>query len=134
MVEINGEKYLDGGVSDSIPLRRLVEQGNEKNVVVLTQPRDYEKGANKLVSLFKHKYRDYPNLISSMANRHIMYNETLNFIREQEKQGKAFVIAPPEKLIVDKIEKDRAKLEAVYNIGREEALKRIEELKEFIKT
>ena len=40
-VKIDGKYYLDGGMSDSIPIEFMIVGGCEKNVVVLTQPWDY---------------------------------------------------------------------------------------------
>ena len=85
IVEIEGRKLLDGGISDSIPVRFFEEIGYERNVVVLTQPKDYVKKKNRLIPLMKGKYRKYPKLVETMANRHNVYNETLTYIKEKEK-------------------------------------------------
>ena len=71
---------MDGGISDSIPLAQSLKQGNEKNVVILTRPRDYRKSASRMSVLMKLKYKKYPGLVRALQNRHKVYNETLELI------------------------------------------------------
>ena len=134
IVEIDGQKFLDGGVSDSVPVRYFEEMGYDKNVVVLTQPEYYQKKKNRLMPLIRVKYRKYPKLVETMENRHLVYNQTLAYIKEQEKQGKLFVIRPKEKLQIGKVEKNPEKLKEIYDIGRETATSRISELKKYLNT
>ncbi len=132
IVEINGKKYLDGGVTDSIPLKRLIELGNQKNTVILTQPRNYVKGENRLMPFLRLKYKDYPQLVNAMQNRHKVYNETRDFIFKREKQGEVFIFEPPEKLDLSKVEKNPDKLFAAYTMGRKEAERRLSEFVDFL--
>ena len=132
IVEADGRKLLDGGIADSLPLRFMEKQGYEKNVVILTQPRDYVKPKNKAVPLLKLVYRKYPNLIKACADRHIMYNKELKYIRKAESEGRALVIAPPEKLPVGHIEHDSNILQEVYRIGRMTGMENLDSIRNFI--
>ena len=132
IVEINGQKLLDGGMTDSIPLRFMEQNGYERNVVVLTQPRAYRKKKNSLLPLMKLALKQYPKLLEAMARRHIDYNDTLEYIRQQEEAGTVFVISPEAKLDIGRTEKDPEKLRAVYAIGRKAAEEKLAELKEFL--
>ena len=132
IVEADGRKLLDGGIADSLPLRFMEKQGYEKNVVILTQPRDYVKPKNKAVPLLKLVYRKYPNLIKACADRHIMYNKELKYIRKAESDGRALVIAPPEKLPVGHIEHDSNILQEVYRIGRMTGMENLDSIRNFI--
>ena len=132
IVEVGGHKLLDGGISDSIPLKFMESRGCERNVVILTQPRDYVKkpaGAQKLIKL---KYHKYPELVKSIENRHKMYNGELKYIRSAEEAGRAFVIAPPEALPIGHIEHDPEVMLEVYRIGRRIANENLEAVKEFL--
>lgn len=133
VVEIGGKKLLDGGISDSIPLKFMEKSDYVKNVVILTQPRDFVKPPSSMARRMKPLLRKYPNLISAMNNRHKMYNAELKYIRHSEKEGRAFVIAPPEKLPVGHIEHNPDVLREVYRIGRNTANKYLDEVKEFLK-
>ena len=79
------------------------------------------------------KYRKYPRFIKAIAERHIMYNDTLDYIAEREEKGALLVIRPEEKLPVGKVEKDPEKLKAAYVLGRTAAEKRLSDIKEFFK-
>src|SRR5699024_7695112 len=67
-VEIDGKKYLDGGISDSIPVQKALSLGYDKIIVVLTRPLDYRKSKpnERVIDLF---YRRYPNLANRLKNR-----------------------------------------------------------------
>ncbi len=134
IVEAGGRKMLDGGMADSIPVKKFEEMGYNKNVVVLTQPDGYVKEKNSALPLIRLKYKKYPKLIEVMKNRHIMYNETLGYIKEKEARGELFVIRPEEKLNVGHIEHNADELEKAYQTGRKVAQKKLEKLKEYLKT
>ena len=118
MVVIKGNLYLDGGLTDSIPLRHSQAEGNDKNVVILTRPRDYRKDPNqKLLPMLWLKYRKYPKLIEAMAQRNRIYNETLDYIRQEEEKGNVFVIAPLGDLGIGRAEMNKPKLRKGYEEG-----------------
>lgn len=133
IVKINDREFLDGGITDSIPLRFMESIGMDKNVVILTQPRGYVKTQSRTINLMKIWYnRKYPKLVKALENRPKMYNEELNYINEAEKAGRAFIIAPPEKLPIGHVEHDMEKLLEVYRIGRNTANQKLAELKNFL--
>ena len=132
VVCIDGQELLDGGISDSIPLEFMEEQGCGKNLVILTQPRDYKKKKNSLLPLMKLTMKKYPKVLETLAKRHEIYNEQLEYVRRREAEGSVFVIAPESKLEIGRTEKDPEKLRAVYALGRKAAEKHLEELKKFL--
>lgn len=131
IVSIDGRKLLDGGISDSIPLRFMEKNGYERNVVILTQPRGYIKKQGKSSSVVSAVYRKYPELVKSCIHRPEMYNNQLKYITQAEKEGRAFVIAPPEKLPVGHVEHNPDVLLEVYRTGRKTAQKSLKELLKF---
>ncbi len=132
IVNVGGRKMLDGGIADSVPLKYFESIGYSKNVVVLTQPRDYRKGKNSMLGIIKRVYRKYPKLIDAIKHRHEMYNSTLEYIGEREKEGSILVLCPSEKLPIGRIEKNPEKLKAVYEIGRKTAEEKLDEIKAFL--
>ncbi len=132
IVEIGNNKFLDGGMSDSIPVKAFENMGYNKNVVVLTQPDGYIKKKNGALPLIKLVYKKFPKLIEVMANRHIMYNETTAYIKEKEALGELFVIRPECPLNVGHIEHNPDELEKAYQTGRKAAQKNLESLKEYL--
>lgn len=131
-VKINDKEYLDGGISDSIPIKKSIEDGNKKNVVILTRDSTYRKGKNSLMPIIKLKYKKYPNFVKSMADRYIVYNEILDFIKELEDNGDVFVIRPKKPVNIGRTEKNREKLEALYNDGYNDAKDCYEELLKYL--
>jgi predicted patatin/cPLA2 family phospholipase len=132
IVEVDGRKLLDGGISDSIPLSFMERHGYERNIVILTQPRDYIKKPNKSISLIKSVYKKYPKLIKAYSERPDMYNKQLEHIRNSESEGKAFVIAPPKKLDIRHVEHNPDKLLEVYRTGRKAAMENLDRILEFM--
>lgn len=133
IVNVEGQKMLDGGISDSIPLKYYQSIGYEKNIVILTRPRNYVKGENKLLPLMRIKLRKYPKLLEAMANRHIEYNKTIQYIHKEEKKGNILVLCPDEELPISRIEHNPERIQNTYNIGRQIALRNLDKIKEFLR-
>ncbi len=132
IVEIGDKKFLDGGIVDSIPIKYFESIGYDKNVVVLTQPKEYVKKKNRAMPIMKMIYKKYPKFVEVMADRYKMYNETLEYIRKSEESGKTFVIRPEKSLDIGKTEKDPNELKRVYEIGRETAKKQLDDIKKYL--
>ena len=131
-VEIDGHAYLDGGIADAIPVRKFREMGFDKIVAVLTQPADYEKKPQKGFGVLKTFLKDYPAIADKLADRHIRYNETLEYIRQCEEEGSVFVIRPSHKLNIGKVEHNPQKMREVYGLGRIRAMSQLNDLKSFL--
>lgn len=131
-VEIGGKKYLDGGISDSIPIRRSIKDGNKKNVIILTQPYGYRKKSSSQISLIRAKYKKYPRLVEDMEKRHIRYNKTLKLIEKEEAEGRAFVFRPEPLVKISRIEKDVKKMKVLYLQGYYDASVNYDLMKKFL--
>lgn len=129
--KIGDELYYDGGLIDSIPLQRALEDGCEKAVVILTQHNGYSKEAvnPRLERLFKK----YPNIGKDVVNRHIVYNKQLEYVREMQKKGLAFVIQPSTPLNCSTLERNTIKLESIYQLGYRQGQRLSNDVKNFIK-
>ena len=130
-VKVGGRVLLDGGISDSIPLKHFQDMGFDRNVVVLTRPRSYRKEPTKLWP-YRLLMRRYPAITQAMARRHKMYNSQLDYVEREEQAGRIFVIAPEHDLPIGRVEMNVEKMNAVYNIGRETATALLPRLKEFL--
>jgi len=130
-VELDGKKYLDGGISDSIPIDICKELGYEKIIVILTRPIEYRKKKSNGV-LAKIKYSKYPNLVNAINNRYKNYNDTVEKIINKENKKEIFVIRPSKLVEIKRIEKDENKLQEMYDLGIEDAKNRLKDLRQFI--
>lgn len=132
-VEIDGEMYMDGGIADSIPIVKSENDGNFKNVVVLTKPEGYRRKPEiKSLPLIKARYAKYPAVYKLMKERHTVYNKTLDYIESKAALGNLFVIRPSVDLEIGRMEKDVDKLNALYEAGYNDAKNKYNELIEFL--
>ncbi len=133
-VEIDGKLYLDGGMADSIPLRRSLKDGNKKNVIVLTRPFGYRKKPASLTNreMMFLKYPKYPALRRDMLRRHLVYNRTLDMIERLEEAGRVFVFRPEPLVKIERIEKDVKKLKVLYLQGYHDAAMNYKLLMEYL--
>lgn len=119
IVEVDGNSYLDGGLSDSVPISHALRKGYKKCVVVLTRRKDYRKQHSKKADkLYIAAFRKYPNLVNSIVHRPEVYNRQMDLIDRLEQEGKIFVIRPTE-LEVSRTEQNVEVLNAFYEHGYE---------------
>lgn len=130
LVEINGNKYLDGAISDPIPFKKALDMGYEKIIVVQTRPANYTKSKSWLP--FGLVYKKYPEFVKTGNNGCIKYNETLNLIKEYENNGKILVLRPSKKIRMRRVEKNLSKLQAIYDVGVKDCNENLEKIKEYI--
>lgn len=131
-VEIGDKKLLDGGISDSIPLKYWQSQGYERNVVILTQPKGFVKKHTSLMPVFRLFCKRYPNVIAAMDYRHEMYNEELAYLAAEEAKGQTLVICPEETIEIGRTEMNVEKMQKVYDDGLAFAHKHIDEIINFV--
>ena len=130
--EIGGQPYLDGGVADAIPWRRALDQGCDRVVVVLTRPRDYVRKPDKILSMVRRRYKQYPKFVEAMEHRAQVYNEDRAQLLELERQGKVLVIAPDSTLGVSRTERDPEKLRLLWAAGYQKMVERLEEIRAYL--
>lgn len=127
LVDVCGKKYLDGGCTDSIPVEAFRSMGYKRNVVVLTRDAEYRK-KQEFGWLAKLVYRKYPLFVKALLNRHEQYNATVVRIAQMEKEGNVFVIRPQSPLNIGRLEKDPENVQRVYDRGRADAERQLQEL------
>lgn len=131
-VEIEGKQYLDGGIADSIPIAWMLANEYKKNIVILTRPEGYlKKPVNG--ALTDALMRKYPNLAKASKERASKYNSTLRALEGLEAKGEVLVIRPSKDLHIKRVEKNPGNLEMMYRLGRSDAEKQLNQIREFIK-
>ncbi|AIZ80095.1 patatin family protein [Actinobacillus equuli] len=130
-VEINGKKYLDGGIADSIPLQKCLDLGYDKIVLVLTRPLEYRKKPSSM-ALFKWIYRGYPHLIERWQQRYQDYNQTVERIIQLNQAQQIFVIRPSQTIPLSRLEKNPNKLQQMYDLGVSDAQQAISALRQYL--
>lgn len=130
-IEMEGENYYDGGISDPIPVRKALADGCEKLLVVLTQPRGFIKKLGKYDKMGARMLgRKYPKLKKAILSRPERYNQTVEFCHQLVAEGKAMVICPNHKL--NSFESDIQKLEMSYWHGFRMTKEKMKKIKKFL--
>lgn len=130
-VVIDDEEYLDGAIADNIPYQWMLDRGSKKTVVILTRDINYNK--KPIPKVFCRKYKDkYPLFEKGCENRHILYKEQVEKLKQLEKEGKVFVIRPSEEIKISKTERNPDKLQKVYDLGVKDAIRNISKIKEYL--
>ena len=132
LVGIGGKFYLDGAITDSIPLKFMEQNGYQKNIVILTQPEGYIKKPISLQWLLDILYRKYPELRKAIAKRHVIYNEQMKYVQKRNGEGAVLIVRPEHALPIRHITHDPELLQEAYDAGRQTAEKQLPRIREFM--
>ena len=133
IVEVDGKKYLDGAIADSIPVDKMLTMSVDKIIVVPTRPIDFRR--RKKTAIFnKLKYKKYPNFVDKLSNRYKMYNEEVERIIDLENQGKVFVIRPSRFVNIKRLEKNPEIIQEMYDLGVSDTKSKLKELKKYLES
>lgn len=116
-VELNGTPYYDGGLTDAIPVRRALERGCQKLVVILSKNRDYVRKPQGMRKLYRRVCRRYPNIVEGIERRHVVYNENMKEVFSMEREGIAFVFAASEPIHVGTYSMKEEAERELYDLG-----------------
>ncbi len=126
-IEIDGKKYYDGGIADPVPVEKAVQDGCDKLVIVLTQPKGFVKRIGKYDRLGARVLAGkFPAMREAILSRADRYNDIIKKCEQLEKDGKAMIIRP--NYLINSFEDSVQKLEAAYWHGyrmTKEKMKRI---------
>ena len=117
---VDGHPTLDGGIADSIPLQRALDQGYEHIIVVLTRHKGYRK-EEKDTKIPPFIYARYPRLREAICTRAARYNKQVALVEQLEREGRITVIRPDHPVEVARIETDLDKMNRLYEHGFEVA-------------
>ena len=133
IVNIDNVPYLDGGLADSVPIRRAQQMENEKIVVILTKNQGYRKSvlSPTIQRVYKRAYKSYPNLIRTIFRRSFEYNKTMNYLDQLEKRGEIFILRPQVKP-VSRLERNKETLHAFYEHGYKYTERKFDDLMEYL--
>lgn len=131
-VEYEGRMLLDGGLVDPVPVKKSIEDGNEKNIVVLTKGENKRLEPGRTSGLMRLLYRKYPAVAESFRKRLVTYNETLGFLEKEQKSGNIFIIQPSRELPVSSFERNEARLLSLYDLGYNDAKNNVIRLKQWL--
>ncbi|MBQ4482232.1 MAG: patatin family protein [Lachnospiraceae bacterium] len=131
-VTLDGKRYMDGGLADSIPYARSMKLGYKKHVVILTQQEGYRKKQDKTSDmLVRTVYGKEKALVRTCIRRPGVYNRQLDILKRLEDEGRIFVIRPTEKT-VKRLESDLNELDRFYQHGYNTAVNIFDEMMAYL--
>ena len=129
-VVFEGAKYLDGAISDPIPIQKVLDDGYEKIIVILTRPENYKKHTERMpYNLF---YKKYPNFVKTAMEQPKHYNKTLELIKKLENENKIIVLRPSQDLKIARVEKNLKKLTAIHQLGVNDCTTNLTKIKNYL--
>lgn len=131
-VKVGKHYYLDGGIADSIPYKHAIEEGCDKNIVILTRERGYVRKSERAGNISIKLYKKYPNIAEDLKTRPERYNACMEELLEKEKSGEVFVIAPETTYGIGRTESNPEKLTKLYEEGYNQAKRQMADLKRYL--
>lgn len=131
IVKYKDQNFLDGGITDSIPVRKAILDGNKKVIAILTHPKGFEEKQGWYHKISSIWYPKFPNLTKAIKHRYLYYNESIQILEMLEKLGKAYIIRP-KNINASMIERDIDKLNKYYEIGWMQGVDEIQNVKDFL--
>lgn len=130
-IDLNGEKYYDGGISDPIPSEKAFADGCEKLLVVLTQPKGFVKRLGKYDKLgARILARKYPAVREAILSRPDRYNKIVRRCEQWEKEGKVMILRP--NYLLNSFESNVQKLETAYWHGYRMTKEKMKKIRRFL--
>lgn len=130
-IELDGQKYYDGGLTDPIPVKKALQDGCDKVIVVLTQPRGFIKRYGKYDKMGARMLgRKYPQIRRAIMERPERYNETVKYCEDLAREGRVMIFRPNHALA--SFESDVRKLEMAYWHGFRMTKEKIKKIRKFI--
>ncbi len=132
VIEIDGNSYLDGGVTDPIPFRQALKEGCDRMIIILTREYGYRKETEKGVKIAAGRYRHYPAFCQALAERAKRYNESLQLLDTLEKEGRVLTVRPRNTAGFHRLEKDITKINNLYHDGYRQVTERLAEIRQYL--
>lgn len=127
---INGRDYFDGGLSNPVPIDKMIEDGNDKMLIVLTRPKGYMKACRRSdIVAARMLEKKYPEIARGICNRYKKYNRSVKLCEKLEEEGRAVILRPDESL--ESFESDVRVLRRTWQQGYDKAMEKMEQIRGF---
>ena len=121
--KINGIDLMDGGWSDSIPVKSASDFGANKIVVIRPHPLNYEINELSYLGLIAgYWWKNNLKVRDIFFKEHIHYNESVNFLKRKHKNIEILQICPDDFLKSSVIGTSKEDLIQDYHCGLEKGM------------
>lgn len=131
-VALKGLELLDGGIADPIPIRKSIDDGNKKNIVILTNHHSYVQPPFKYSYIASRIYPKHKKLVELILNNHTLYKDSIDYIDGLEEEGNAIIITPSKDMALRVLETNKGKLEAYYDLGYRDTYSKLNDIKKWL--
>ncbi|HOX42259.1 MAG TPA: patatin family protein [Myxococcota bacterium] len=118
-VEIQGRVYVDGGVTDALPVAEALRRGATRVVVIRTRPSDYVKEDGLEQRVLALVFRGNPALRVAILRKVEAYTASVELIHHPPAGVEIVEIAPPAPLRASRTCHDAEALLADYRLGHD---------------
>lgn len=134
--KVGDKYYMDGSISDPIPMTRAQEKGCERIIFIGTggkgmKPSDMSKFIWLMKIVYPSKFKPF---IKAVKNRIPLLEKKKEYAKELEAQGMVMQIHPSGKVAIKHMERDVDKIQAFYEDGKSVAREKMPEIKKFLGT
>lgn len=131
IITIDNKKYFDGGITEMIPIKEAINDGNNKHLIITTKPASFKrkKSNSFVVNLMKVLYPICPKMSEDYKIRHLNYNNQIETIKNLKDNNEAVYIYPSETVNVSRLSGDPEKLEYLFNLGYKDMEEHKDEIK-----
>lgn len=120
-VEIDGVTYFDGGFADPLPIQKALDEGCDKVVIILTRLIDVPRKPTRDNFFAKFLGIKYPNAAARLSDRARQYNESLEYAKKLQEEGKVLILAPKDVYGLDTLTRDKDSMMKLYEDGKKAA-------------
>ena len=132
--KFEGKMYMDAGLIDMIAIEQSIRSGNNKHIFISTKEGNYKRkpAPSWQIRLAKILYRKYPHVARDLKIRHENYEKQWSKVEELVNAGDAMVLRPSADLGITRYTTDREKLIPWFELGYQDTIARMDEIKKFI--
>jgi predicted patatin/cPLA2 family phospholipase len=129
IIEIDGQKYIDGAIVDPAPLKSAIQMGCTDIVVILTRSRKFRRKPSSLAYGFLSKtyFKDWPKESKDdLFRRFSLVNDLYDFIWKHEGDNGSYrvsIIAPESDTLAGVISTNKQKVLDTIKRGREDGMR-----------
>lgn len=118
-VKVNGEWWMDGGVTTMIPVGRALEHQAERIFVVTTKPSTFVRKDNSPLTqtLLDILYFKYKQLLKDFRNRRVVYYQEMDLVDQLEEKGTAIHMRPTKDFGASRFSATYDQLQGLYDLG-----------------
>ncbi len=119
----HGRRYMDGGMTESIPVSKAVAEGCNEIIVIRSREKDYRKKPERAPRwIHRLAFPDSPIMDKAFIERPILYNKTTDLLQTPPAGVIFRTITPSKRLPVSRVTRDPSKVKAAGKIGYDDGL------------